>query len=78
MISIPTPNIIDYNISGENDLDFEWILIDFVEGQMLSNAWKTTTGDAKERLVDVVVDYTSQLFRIRADAIGSISYDDMP
>lgn len=69
---VPVPKVIAVESSYDNEIGFEWILMDFVPGTTLETAWSTITGTAKCQLVEKVVDITAELFRLRSDMIGSI------
>ena len=54
-----------------NELGFEWILMDFMPETRLEDAWHTMSRSTKCKLVDKVVDFSAQLFRLGAPSIGN-------
>lgn len=70
--SIPAPRVIAMENSHDNEIGFEWMLMDFIEGTNLEHVWKDITWSAKTRLIDQVVDITANLYRIQCNSIGNI------
>ncbi|KAF2808933.1 kinase-like protein [Mytilinidion resinicola] len=69
---IPVPNIFAFDASSDNDLDYEWILIELVPGQPLRKTWRKLPWDTKEKIVKQLARYHASLFRRRFDGIGNI------
>ncbi|KAF6228519.1 hypothetical protein HO133_008249 [Letharia lupina] len=76
--TIPVPTVIAHDASNENELGFEWILMEYVSGITLDEAWTTMTWLEKCKLVERIVDISSQLFRLRSETIGNIYRADDP
>ena len=72
--NIPVPSIISFDSSSKNELGYEWILMDFMEGQVLETAWMTMTWSMKEELVTEVARSLAQLFKLRFKGIGSVYF----
>lgn len=70
--SIPVPKVIAFDASCENELGFEWILMDYMPGTRLEDVWAAMTWAAKCVLVGEVADVTAQLFRLRGSAVGNV------
>ncbi|KAK2744786.1 hypothetical protein FQN55_006542 [Onygenales sp. PD_40] len=71
-IGIPVPGIIAFDESSDNDLDFEWILMELMPGQPLRRKWRKMSMEAKEELVKQLASYQAKLFEKRFDGIGSL------
>jgi len=72
---IPVPQIFGFDDSSENELDFEWILMEMLPGETLRTRWRKLSKDAKRDLVKQVAKYQAQLFRYQFSAIGNIFVD---
>ena len=76
--TIPVPKVIAHDASNDNDLGFEWILMEYVSGVTLDEAWVTMTWLGKCKLVERIADVSAQLFRLRSDGIGNFYKADDP
>lgn len=71
--TIPVPKVIAYSSSKENEIGFEWMLLERGVGtQTLEKVWFSLPWVAKTKLVEDVAGILGQLFNVRADAIGTI------
>ena len=70
--SVPVPNIIASQSSSDNELRFEWILMERVHGLPLADVWVSLPWDAKVSCVKDVAMIMAQLFEVRYDAIGNL------
>lgn len=70
--SVPVPRIIASNASAENDLKFEWILMDRVPGVPLEDVWPLLSWEVKVALVKEVARILAQLFELRYNRIGNL------
>lgn len=70
--SVPVPHVIAKDISYDNEIGFEWILMEFVPGTTLEDVWKVITWSAKCALIERVADVTTDLSRIQCKRIGNI------
>lgn len=59
---IPVPQIIAFDDSSENELGFEYILMEMLPGETLRMRWRKLSGDTKRKLVKQVANYQAQLF----------------
>ncbi|KAL3479561.1 phosphotransferase enzyme family-domain-containing protein [Aspergillus californicus] len=48
--SLPVPKVISYSSSADNNLRFEWVLLEYTEGAPLSDLWEGMSFDAKSDL----------------------------
>ena len=70
--SIPVPRIIASSSTNDNELKFEWILMERVEGVPLADIWNSLTWDTKVSCVRDVASIVAQLFELRYDSIGNL------
>lgn len=68
--SIPVPQIIARNSSSDNEVKFEWILMEPAYGQRLGDIWSSLPWNAKVSCVKEVVGIMAQLFELRYRSIG--------
>ena len=64
--------VIAFDASNNNDLGFEWMLMEMMPGIPLADVWRTTSWSAKQKLVKHIALYTAQLFRKRFDSLGNL------
>ncbi|KAF7864102.1 hypothetical protein EAF04_007067 [Stromatinia cepivora] len=69
---IPVPRILAFDDSSENDLGYEWILMDMLPGRTLRAKWRNLSKNSKRDLVKQIAQYQSQIFRHKFSAIGNI------
>ncbi|KAG4435592.1 hypothetical protein IFR05_008938 [Cadophora sp. M221] len=72
---IPSPRIFAFNDSADNELGFEWILMEMLPGVSLRERWRFMSEDAKRGLVKSVAKYQTQLFDLRFSGIGNLFVD---
>ena len=70
--TIPVPKVIAHEASNDNELGFEWILMEYMPGITLDDAWSTMTWPGKCKLVEKLVSASAQLFRLRSKGIGNV------
>lgn len=70
--TIPVPKVIAHDASRENELGFEWILMEYMPGITFDEAWATMTWPGKCKVVERLVSASAQIFRLRSKGIGSI------
>lgn len=69
--SIPVPKVLEYDLSRNNQIGFEWMLMSLVSGITLDQAFPYMIWDARIKLVDCIVDALAQMFEMRSAAIGN-------
>ncbi|KAL8787243.1 MAG: hypothetical protein Q9195_007853 [Heterodermia aff. obscurata] len=72
--SIPVPRAIAWNSSADNDLGFEWILMDKVAGVELRSVWRRMLWQRKLELVDKLAGFIHQLRAHTFSSIGSLYF----
>ncbi|TVY47021.1 hypothetical protein LOCC1_G002696 [Lachnellula occidentalis] len=66
------PQFFASNASSNNELGFEWILMEMVPGSTLRSIWRESPLLVKRALVREMAKYQAQLFRHQFPAIGNI------
>ncbi|KAI1463847.1 phosphotransferase enzyme family-domain-containing protein [Daldinia caldariorum] len=59
---LPVPKVHYYDSTRNNPIGFEWILMDRIDGTPLFECWRSTTQDAKERIVKQIAEYAAICF----------------
>ena len=70
--SVPVPRIIASSSTSDNELKFEWILMERVHGLPLDAMWASLTWNTKVPCVKEVASIMAQLFELRYDSIGNL------
>lgn len=77
MTNVPVPEVIAFDDSRDNEIGFEWILMELMPGTSAYNKWRNMTMAGKISLVEQVADFQNQLFRCSLDAqfrgVGTLS-----
>jgi len=61
--TVPVPKVIAFDDSQDNEIGFEWILMQLVDGVSAYKRWRTMSMPDKIWFVEQVADFQSQLFR---------------
>jgi len=69
---IPVSYIIAFDSCNQNELGFEWILMEMMAGVTLRKLWRKMSWESKENIVKQLVKYQAQLFERRFKRIGNI------
>jgi hypothetical protein len=69
---IPVPRIIAFDSESQNDLGYEWIMMEMMPGVSLRRRWRKMTWHAKETIVRQLVQYQAQLFSKPFSKIGNL------
>ncbi|KAJ4289313.1 hypothetical protein N0V88_007064 [Collariella sp. IMI 366227] len=76
---IPVPKVIAFNDTQDDEIGFEWILMEFMPGVSAYSRWRKMSMDEKIRLVEQIATYQSQLFRscqaAKFCSIGTLTSD---
>lgn len=70
--SLPVPKIIAFDSDNENELGFEWMLMEMMPGIPLRKRWRKMSWAAKEELIKRLVEEQVRLFERRFQRIGNI------
>jgi aminoglycoside phosphotransferase (APT) family kinase protein len=73
--SVPVPRIVVHSPTAENELGFEWILMEKVPGVSLKTVWGEMDMETKERVTRVVAQFVKQFHdRCSFDVIGNLYF----
>ena len=72
--SIPIPTVLAHEATNNNDLQFEWILMEYMPGTVLERSWRKMSLSAKEDLAKKLAKFQSELFsdKLRFQSIGNL------
>ena len=70
--SIPAPKIYAYDSSSENELGFEWMLMEKMPGTPLSKVWGSMEWERKVHVTGRVAEWMDELSKCRFAQIGSL------
>jgi aminoglycoside phosphotransferase len=78
--SIPVPRVVAHSSTAENELGFEWVLMEKVPGVSLKSVWREMDMETKERETRVIARYVKQLRdQCSFDVIGNLYFrEDIP
>ncbi|ROW06268.1 hypothetical protein VPNG_08099 [Cytospora leucostoma] len=62
-IDIPVPRVIDFDTSNDNEIGFEWILMELMPGSSAWRRWRTLSMAQKVFFTQRVAEFQAQLFR---------------
>ncbi|PVI03917.1 kinase-like protein [Periconia macrospinosa] len=57
---VPVPNVIGFDDDNDNEIGFEWILMEFVEGTSAYTKWRTMSMEQKITLTKQVADFQAE------------------
>lgn len=72
--SLPIPKVVAYSSSAANDLRFEWMLLEYVEGTPLSDLWENISYSAKSSLTVQVREYFQDMRKFEFSWIGNLYF----
>lgn len=75
--SLPAPRVVAYSASASNELGFEWILMEKIDGVPLEAVWGTMPFKAKMDLTAELARSLKQLWERPFPLLGSIYYADV-
>ncbi|KAM0450946.1 hypothetical protein ACHAO4_006338 [Trichoderma viride] len=74
--TVPVPEVVAFDDSAENEIGFEWILMEFMPGNSAYKRWRALSMSQKVALVQQVVDLQAQIFRHEFNDIGTLVVDE--
>jgi aminoglycoside phosphotransferase (APT) family kinase protein len=79
---VPVPKVIAFDDTQDNEIGFEWILMELMPGVSAYKQWRKMSIAEKTWLVEQVAEFQSQLFRhsledAKFQSIGTLSPGDM-
>ncbi|GAM38211.1 hypothetical protein TCE0_033f08759 [Talaromyces pinophilus] len=72
---VPVPEVIAFDDSCENEIGFEWIIMELMPGVSAYKKWRTLTMSQKGALVQRVAALQAQIFRHTFSGIGTLTVD---
>ncbi|KAI9645259.1 hypothetical protein NHQ30_005994 [Ciborinia camelliae] len=72
---LPVSKIHAFDKSSDNELGYEWILMDMLPGETLESKWNGLSEDLKRGIVGQIAQYQAQLFHHKFSTIGNIRTD---
>jgi aminoglycoside phosphotransferase (APT) family kinase protein len=63
MTQIPVPKVIAFDDTRDNEIGFEWILMDLLPGKSAYKMWRKMSMPAKTWFTEQIAEFQSQLFR---------------
>ena len=73
---IPAPKVIAFDASNDNELGFEWMLMEKMPGQPLGERWKEMSFATKQTLVKRLALLVAQLFRKKFHLLGNLYHSN--
>src|SRR6266576_6860070 len=70
--SLPVPTVYAYCSEASNPVGAEWLIMDYMPGAEMGDAWDNLQLPQKRRLALDLIDLYDQLFRLKADGCGGI------
>ncbi|KAL6897566.1 phosphotransferase enzyme family domain-containing protein [Trichoderma evansii] len=70
--TVPVPGVVAFDDSAENEIGFEWILMEFMPGESAYKRWRTLAMPQKIALVRQVAEFQAQIFRHEFSEIGTL------
>jgi hypothetical protein len=74
---MPVPRVIAFSSSDANDLGYEWILMEMLQGVPLRAVWDKMPEAARIKLFAEVASHAKQLLSLRFNTFGSIYFADV-
>ncbi len=72
--TIPAPRIFAWDSSSENELGFEWMLMEKLPGTPLAEVWDSLALERKVHVTQCIAQWTDALSKCRFNHIGSLYY----
>lgn len=69
---VPVPIIYAYDSSSDNDLGYEWILMEKINGKPMFDHWENMDYDSKLGFTKLIAGWNTQLAKIVSTKIGAI------
>ncbi|KAK4115520.1 hypothetical protein N656DRAFT_787225 [Canariomyces notabilis] len=75
--SLPVPRVLAFSSSDNNELGYEWILMEMLPGVSLRSVWGDMPYDAKVQLFVELAGYVNELLALRFSKLGNIYFADV-
>ncbi|RKU45297.1 hypothetical protein DL546_006625 [Coniochaeta pulveracea] len=75
---MPVPKVIAFDDTQDNEIGFEWILMELMQGQSAYQRWRKMSMDQKTWLVEQIAEYQGQVFKqsrevANFDSVGTLT-----
>ncbi|KAJ8130971.1 hypothetical protein O1611_g2653 [Lasiodiplodia mahajangana] len=61
--TIPVPKVIAFDDSNQNEIGFEWIMMEFMPGTPLHRRWRTMAMEKKVDITQRIAEFQAEIFR---------------
>jgi hypothetical protein len=75
--SMPIPRVIAFSSSDDNELGYEWILMEMMPGEPLRKLWPTMPDAARVELFAELAGHVKQLVALRFSKFGNLYFADV-
>ncbi|KAK4235375.1 phosphotransferase enzyme family-domain-containing protein [Achaetomium macrosporum] len=75
--SMPVPRVIAFSSSDENELGYEWMLMEMMPGEPVRKVWDAMPAAARVRFFAELAAHVKQLVALRFSKFGSIYFGDV-
>ncbi|SPQ20349.1 d406d4af-371f-4407-8a8e-1412fa41580a [Thermothielavioides terrestris] len=75
--SIPVPRVVAFSSSDDNELGYEWILMEMMPGEPLRKVWNAMPEPARVEFFAELAGHVKQLAALRFSAFGNIYFADV-
>ncbi|KAL2132388.1 hypothetical protein VTI74DRAFT_3865 [Chaetomium olivicolor] len=75
--TMPVPPVIAYSSSDDNELGYEWILMEMMPGEPLRKLWPTMPNEARVQVFVDLAHHVKQLVSLRFSKFGNIFFADV-
>ncbi|ETS84910.1 hypothetical protein PFICI_02935 [Pestalotiopsis fici W106-1] len=77
---VPVPQVLAFEDSNDNEIGFEWILMDLIPGSPAHKRWRTMSMKQKEDFTTKMVEFQADLFRLGRpestfSGIGTLNFE---
>lgn len=72
--SVPVPRVIAWQSSANNEIGYEWMLMDVIDSVPLFDVWRSVPWERKLKLVDEVAVFIKEMQSHTFDSIGALYF----
>ena len=72
--SVPVPRVIAWQSNVDNELGFEWLIMEFMEGVPLYDIWRRIPWDRKLELIDSLAGLVKEIQDHKFNSIGALYF----
>ncbi len=75
--TLPVPRVVAFSSSDDNELGYEWVVMEMMPGQPLRKLWPTMPDDARVAFFAELAHHTKQLVALRFSKLGNLYFSDV-